>query len=609
MATPFPAVQVSQASSRTTTNDINVVRFGGGYEQRVPMGINYKRDKWSVVWDKITLSQKITIENFIQSVSNGSVITWQSPLDTGEKSWVMEGDWNIADTGGNLYTIQLTLRQVFDLGEYYAPPPIDPGEPGGGTTYVPMALPSPVLASYFTGWKPAIGGQRITAIPAAYNQIYIFHAVPNGSSGAFKFEYYSAVTADEIDVAHSKGQRVVLSVGGANARFYFETRTQSQAFLNSFITIRNALGGKIDGIDFNTFEQMSSPATDGGVYPPLADGSDNPAWAACITEMIWIAQSLKNLYGPTFSVCAPPHPGRYYAPFDWKLMKAMVDANVLDYAIPQYYDSPDFLTAAAIEEYVNIWIAHLGASKVGIGFGSNYIAEPGPTYTVSTAVARQVWTNIRQYNPTLKAAFGFSAQHDYEATTPWSFGTGMRAEMDLPYVPPPTIFSTAWFSPTVGAGGGWTTPGAITASDDSRATRTLATAGEGGALFAYNFSGISVPAGATIKGIEVRIEGSQTGTPDYTYCFLTTGETYGPGPRSVAAKGMPLVAAEGVITLGSTSDVWGGVSTAAPSSSMERAWSPADFNSAFSVLMAFASNGTSLTNSIDHVQVRISYTT
>lgn len=611
MATPFPTIPVSQSSSRTTSNDINVVRFGNGYEQRTPMGINYKRDHWNVTWDHVSTSQKNTIEAFIQSVSNGSVISWQSPLDTAEKAWVLEGDWTIQDSGGNVWAIQLALRQVYDLGEYYAPPPIDPEEPGGGTTYTPMALPTPIRATYWTGWSPNEGGQRIGVIPASYNQIYLFNAVPNGSSGAFKWEYYSAVNAAEIDAAHAKGQRVVLSCGGANARFYFETRSQSIAFVNSFVSMNTALGGKIDGIDFNTFEQMSSPASDNGVYPPLPDGSDNPAWDPIIAEMIWIAQQLRTRYGATFSVSAPPHPGRYYAPFDWKLMKAMVDANVLDYAAPQFYDSGDLIVPATIEEYITSWMAHLGTSHVGIGFGSNYVADaPNPTYTTTTAQARQVWSDLRPYNPTMAGVFGFSAQHDYEASTPWSWGAGMKAEMDLPYVAPPTIYSSAWLLPTVGAGGGWTTPGNILSSNDTRATRTLATAGEGGALFAYNFAGITsaIPVGATIKGFEVRIEGSQTGTPDYTYCFLTTGETYGTPLRSTLDKAIPLTGTEGTVILGSTTDTWGGVNNNGVAGK-DREWLRTDLTSTLSVLMAFASSGTSLTTSIDAVALRISYTT
>lgn len=115
MATPFPNIPISQSSSRTVSSDIVTVRFGNGYEQRIPAGINYKRDKWSIVWETLTVAQKNTIVTFIDAVSDGSVITWTSPFDTVQKKFVLDGDWSMSTRSGTIYSITLNLRQVFDI--------------------------------------------------------------------------------------------------------------------------------------------------------------------------------------------------------------------------------------------------------------------------------------------------------------------------------------------------------------------------------------------------------------------------------------------------------------------------------------------------------------
>ena len=94
----------------------------------------------------------------------------------------------------------------------------------------PLPLPAKVVGTYFTLWS---GGMRITAVPASHNLIYLFQAVP-GSGGAFKFEYASAVSAADIATWRNRGQRVVLTCGGASAGFNFTARTHSKAFVDSF---------------------------------------------------------------------------------------------------------------------------------------------------------------------------------------------------------------------------------------------------------------------------------------------------------------------------------------------------------------------------------------
>lgn len=270
-----------------------------------------------------------------------------------------------------------------------------------------IPLPSKVVASYFTLWN---GSPRITAVPLDYNQIYLFHATPvNSTTGAFSFTYGASVNAADIKAVQARGQRVVLTVGGANAGFNFQTRAQSDAFLKSFQAMNTQLGGTLDGCDFNNFEAFvgSSP-----------------------TEMAYMGKQLKALYGANFSITCPPHPGASYAPNDHLICKAMSDAGALDYAGPQYYDSPDLITQTAIVNLTREWVSYLGdASKVAVGLSANYAG--GPTL----ATCQAAWNQLVKEFPTLRGVFAWSAQDDQNGS--WNWGKTMGPLVKTTQAPAP----------------------------------------------------------------------------------------------------------------------------------------------------------------------------
>jgi chitinase len=255
-----------------------------------------------------------------------------------------------------------------------------------------IPLPSRLVATYHPLWT----GIRITEVPTSYNQIYLFHARPQADgSGIAYFEFGYAVNAGEIATVRNRGQRVVLTFGGANFGFNFSNRTQSQNFVNSIIGIINSLGGKIDGLDFNNFE---------------ANVGSSP------TEMVWIAQQMKAIYGTNFSISCPPAPDGNYAPQDRAITKAMANASVLDYAGPQYYDYYLLVLPETIERWTDEWVAHFNgdASKVAIGFGANYSEGS------SLGQVQQAWTTLKAKYPRLRGAFGWSSETDRNAG--WTFG-------------------------------------------------------------------------------------------------------------------------------------------------------------------------------------------
>lgn len=89
-------------------------KFGDGYEQIAPNGVNNIVDTWSITWGALTTSEYQTVITALKSVGTWGIITWTPCDETVQKKFRISGD--ISRTrSGTLYTVACTLRQVFDV--------------------------------------------------------------------------------------------------------------------------------------------------------------------------------------------------------------------------------------------------------------------------------------------------------------------------------------------------------------------------------------------------------------------------------------------------------------------------------------------------------------
>ncbi|HEY1229773.1 MAG TPA: hypothetical protein VGF26_20880, partial [Ramlibacter sp.] len=142
------------------------------------------------------------------------------------------------------------------------------------------AMPSKVLGCYFCGWDTSY---RITDVPSEFNVIYLFNAQnpgTNSGDGSWSWPFSGEVPPAQIQQVRQRGQKVILTVGGAGLGFVYTNRTQSTNCVNSIKAIISQIGG-IDGVDFNNYEA--------GII-----NSGN--LSAMCTEMVWIAQQLRAAY-------------------------------------------------------------------------------------------------------------------------------------------------------------------------------------------------------------------------------------------------------------------------------------------------------------------------
>lgn len=279
-------------------------------------------------------------------------------------------------------------------------------------------LPSKVVAVYWTRWNPGI---RLTQVPQSYNVLYLFAAGRSGDAGGIGWGM-NDIAAD-IKTVRARGQRVVLSTGGAGQGINFSSRSVSQRFVDSVVRINTELGGTlaspvIDGVDFNTFEAEATPNT---------------------AEYLWMFTELKRRFGQDFGITSPPAPWKAQ---DKAMIREALSKDLMTYAGPQFYDDPGLADPAYIIKTTRDWVQNVAggdASKIVVGFGMENMANYSSIEQILTA-----WRAIEKEFPTIRGAFLW--QHKTDSDRGWAFAKQLAPlvldnavlEQPVPSTPPPT---------------------------------------------------------------------------------------------------------------------------------------------------------------------------
>lgn len=278
----------------------------------------------------------------------------------------------------------------------------------------PNPLPSKVVGAYWTRWNSQI---RLSRLPTAYNLIYLFAATSSGGGGVTWG--LNGIAAD-IRVCRARGQRIILSAGGAGQGINFRNRRVSTRFVESVLRINRELGGSalapaIDGLDFNTFEGNFTPNT---------------------TEYQWMGKELKRRFGANFVITSPPAPWKMG---DRAFCKAMLAMGAMDYAAPQYYDDPGLANEKYIVSNVTRWVREVArgdAGKIVVGFGIG----SQPNY-LSIQQIMSTWRQIETRHPDIRGAFLWHHKKDFDRG--WTFAKRMAPVegllTDLPVLLPPFL--------------------------------------------------------------------------------------------------------------------------------------------------------------------------
>jgi len=166
----------------------------------------------------------------------------------------------------------------------------------------PAELPNtPLLIGYWHNFVNGAGFIRLADVSSQFDVVDIAFGIPvSGSTSTIGFtvdspEPESQFIAD-VGTLHSRGQTIVLSIGGASGIVQLNTAADLQNFVSSVSSIINKFG--FDGIDID-FEGSSLTLNAG-------DGDfKNPATPA-IVNLISALHQLKTQFGPGFVVSMAP---------------------------------------------------------------------------------------------------------------------------------------------------------------------------------------------------------------------------------------------------------------------------------------------------------------
>ena len=90
-------------------------KFGDGYEQRVPDGINNNPGSWALTFANRTNADGDAIDGFLQA-AGGYLWFWWTPPRAAVAVKVVCKKWKKSEPGPNGTTVTATFDQVFDQG-------------------------------------------------------------------------------------------------------------------------------------------------------------------------------------------------------------------------------------------------------------------------------------------------------------------------------------------------------------------------------------------------------------------------------------------------------------------------------------------------------------
>lgn len=107
-----PSRQASLPSAKSFTDAVDVVKFGDGYEQSKPDGINPRREMWRLVFDGLLQADVDYIEAF--AAGHVGITFLYAVADGVQKKWqIVPGSMSVAAKAGLRSTVNFSIKQVF----------------------------------------------------------------------------------------------------------------------------------------------------------------------------------------------------------------------------------------------------------------------------------------------------------------------------------------------------------------------------------------------------------------------------------------------------------------------------------------------------------------
>jgi phage-related protein len=103
----------TQASKSTKPNVYNA-KFGDGYEQNSPKGINWQAATWSLQFKGQALSVAESIDQFLSAQGGYLKFTWTPPDGSAQALWLCK-QWQFRILPGGVNDVSATFIQQFGI--------------------------------------------------------------------------------------------------------------------------------------------------------------------------------------------------------------------------------------------------------------------------------------------------------------------------------------------------------------------------------------------------------------------------------------------------------------------------------------------------------------
>ncbi|HJP73425.1 MAG TPA: glycoside hydrolase family 18 protein [Pseudonocardiaceae bacterium] len=132
---------------------------------------------------------------------------------------------------------------------------------GGGGNPPPGGLPAHVLTGYWQDFTNGAQALKLSSVPTSYGLVAVAFANADSSNdGGVTFSVDSGLSSalggysdsqftSDIATLHSRGQKVIISVGGQNGTISVGSSSAASAFANSIESLMNQFG--FDGVDID----------------------------------------------------------------------------------------------------------------------------------------------------------------------------------------------------------------------------------------------------------------------------------------------------------------------------------------------------------------------
>ena len=103
---------IPQDAQREIKPALFTAKFGDGYEQNTPQGLNFKPEKWTLQFRFQSRADGDAMQDFLDSYGAYQAFTWRSPRGPNPIR-VLCQDWTDTSKPGAVFSLQATFRQVF----------------------------------------------------------------------------------------------------------------------------------------------------------------------------------------------------------------------------------------------------------------------------------------------------------------------------------------------------------------------------------------------------------------------------------------------------------------------------------------------------------------